>query len=217
MGLKAKLCNYIFRHREKNHLRSLRKRNKNANPTIVCNNCIAGVIYHNLGLKFQSPTINLFIKGADYLEFVKYFRYYSNCDLMDISDPAFSYPVGKLIAKDAEHRDITIHFQHYSSFEEAKKKWIERYSRVNWDNIYYIWEFYDTLYDHQHLYEFDALNVDHKILLTHRKFDRLNNAFVVTCYQDDQPVAKILQYNGLTGRRFLDEFDYVSFLNQSNK
>ena len=114
MGLKAKLRNCVIRFREQIYLQSLRKKNRNLNPTIVCNNCVAGVIYHNLGLRFNSPTINLFIKGADYLEFVKHFRYYSNCDLIDVCDPSLPYPVGKLIAKDEEHRDIVIYFQHYS-------------------------------------------------------------------------------------------------------
>lgn len=35
-----------------------RRRLRNYSPTIISNNCCAGFIYHDLGLKFNSPTIN---------------------------------------------------------------------------------------------------------------------------------------------------------------
>ncbi len=217
LNVRTHLLNIISKNREKKHLKSLRKRNKNSNPTIVCNNCVAGVIYHNLNLRFTSPTINLFIKGEEYLEFVKNFKYYSECDLEEVTDTSVGYPVGKLIAKDQDHQDIHIYFQHYSSFSEAKSKWIERYARVNWDNIYYIWEFYDTLYDPKLMYAFDQLALENKMILAHRKFENLKNCYVLSCYKDDKPIAKILEHDGMSGKRYLDEFDYVSFLNRKNK
>lgn len=217
MNIKTMVSNTIKETLELFHQKSLRKRNKNSNPTIVCNNCIAGIIYHNLGLKFTSPTINLSINGKDYLEFVKHFKYYSTCDLIEINDNTVNYPIGKLVARDETHQDILIHFHHYSSFDNAKERWIERYSRVNWDNIFYIWEFYDTIYDAKYMYEFDNLNLNNKIILTHRKFNQLRNAFTITCYNNDQPVAKILSYKKLSGKRYLDEFDYVTFLNPVNR
>lgn len=39
---------------EERHIIKLRSRIKNTAPTIISNNCIAGIIYHNLGLKFSS-------------------------------------------------------------------------------------------------------------------------------------------------------------------
>lgn len=39
-----------------------RRRLRNSSPTIISNNCCAGFIYHDLGLKFNSPTINLTVK-----------------------------------------------------------------------------------------------------------------------------------------------------------
>lgn len=214
MKIKSILSRYIIRIKEKWHIFHLRRRNKNTNPTIVCNNCIAGIIYHNLGLKFNSPTINLFIKGQDYLEFVKNFEYYSKCDLVEVFEENINYPIGKIVANDNEHQDIFVYFQHYTSFSKAKEKWVERYARVNWDNVFYIWEFYDTMYDNKYMVEFDSLQNINQILLTHKDFDYLNNCFTLSCYNDDKPVAKVLEYKGLTGKRFLDEFDYVGFINK---
>lgn len=42
---------------------------------------------YDLGLRFSSPTINLFISGEDYLNFVKDVKYYSTCKMeQDESD-----------------------------------------------------------------------------------------------------------------------------------
>ncbi len=124
-----------------------------------------------------------------------------------------NYPVGVLRSKDAKHKDIIIYFQHYSNFIEAKTKWIERYDRINWNNLYFIFEFYDTLYDNELMNKFDSLNLKNKVMLVHRKEFRFKNSFYISCYNDDHPIAKIFHIDYKTGRRYLDEFDYVTFLN----
>lgn len=46
--------------------RFFRKRKvKNQNVTIIASNCIGGMVYHDLGLKFNSPFINLWITPKD--------------------------------------------------------------------------------------------------------------------------------------------------------
>ena len=199
---------------EKRFLTSLRRRNKNERCSIICNNCIGGVIYHNLGMEFDSPTINLFFNGDEYLEFCKFLEYYSTCELITSPDNMKDgYPIGILVPKDDSHIPVSIYFQHYKSFEEAKEKWIERFKRVDFNNLYFIWDFADTQYDPALIYEFDKLPLKHKLIITHRKFPDLKHAVPVSCYIDDKPVAKILMYRGLSGKRYLDEVDYVSFLN----
>lgn len=192
----------------------LRKRNNNTDPTIICNNCVGGVIYHNLGLKFLSPTVNLFIKSEDYLTFCENLKYYSSCDIVQVNDQDRGYPVGRIVPLDHNHREITVFFQHYKNFDEAKRKWIERYQRINWDNMFFIWEFYDTLYENRLLYDFDKAELPgKKILLLHREILGVKNSFVLSCYKEDLPTAKVFEYRGFSGKRYLDEFDYVSFLN----
>lgn len=48
-----------------------RRRLSNKNFTILSTNCIGGVMYHNLNLKFLSPTINLWISPHDYIKILK--------------------------------------------------------------------------------------------------------------------------------------------------
>lgn len=51
---------------------------KNENFTILASECAGGVIYHKLGLKFLSPTINLWFKPSDFLKFLNNLEYYLN-------------------------------------------------------------------------------------------------------------------------------------------
>ena len=118
------------------------KRLKNKNFTIISNNCWGGGIYRKFGLKYQSPTIGLFIMPRDYLKFIKNLEYYINeCELTFIepknsrnyeelkSYKSFgTYPIGKL-------DDVEICFLHYKTQEEAKEKWERRAKRINWDNL----------------------------------------------------------------------------------
>ena len=216
--VKNRTDNWLRKYRnkkEEKYLLSLRRRNKRDHCSIICNNCVGGVIYHNLGLRFDSPTVNLFIKGREFLEFCKHLSYYSTCELIQSEESMKNgYPVGVLIPKDELHIPINVFFQHYKSFEDAKKKWIERFKRVDFDNLYFIWEFYDTIYDSSLMYEFDHLPHKHKIIITHKSFPNIKNAFFIHCYTDDKPAAKILEYDGLTGKRYLDEFDYLGFINE---
>lgn len=56
-------CNRIVWQIRRNSLR-------NKDFTLISNNCCGGVISHNLGLKFLSPTVNLFIPHDDFIYFL---------------------------------------------------------------------------------------------------------------------------------------------------
>lgn len=68
---------------------------KNHDLSVFCNNCLAGCILHDFGIKFNSPTINLFIPFPDYIEFVKNIKYYVSAPIHDITTDT-SYPIGWL-------------------------------------------------------------------------------------------------------------------------
>lgn len=96
------------------------------NFTIISQNCIGGVFYHDIGMQFLSPTINLYMKACDFSRFVLNLKTYIDMELeMHWLE---KYPVGVL-------GDITIYFQHYTSCSEAKAIWEKRKARINWDKI----------------------------------------------------------------------------------
>ena len=80
------------------------------NITLLCNNCSGGVIFHELGLKFMSPTINLWMKPKDFIKYCSNLKHYSQCKLKFLDSSLYlprseKYPVACL-------DDIIIYFQH---------------------------------------------------------------------------------------------------------
>ena len=115
-------------------IEEFQRQNKNKDFTLIARDCIGGILYHQLGLKFLSPTINLFFTPEDFNYFCLYLKEYIDCDLKESKEEDIEYPVG--ILAPINRKPIKVHFMHYESFDEAKEKWNERKSRINWDNIY---------------------------------------------------------------------------------
>ena len=117
----------IQRWKNDKTISKVRQTIKEKDFTIISQNCIGGVLYHDMGLQFLSPTINLFIPQPDFVKFVLNLEHYLNADLRMYWDE--EWPIGIL------GDDVRIEFMHYSSCTEAKAKWEERKKRVNFDRI----------------------------------------------------------------------------------
>ena len=100
----------------------------NKNISIISNDCCAGCIYHDIGARFLSPTINLYINNENFFKYLSHIKEYNELELQE-KPTNEKYPVG--ILKSEFLDPIEIHFIHYSSFNEAKKKWDDRKSRIN--------------------------------------------------------------------------------------
>lgn len=189
-----------------------RKKLKNKNFTIISSNCIGGFINHELKERFNSPTVNLFFKPKDYLKFISNLRHYiQDCNLKEnISlSKKYGYPVGNL-------DDLTIYFQHYDSFSLAKEKWIERSKRINWDNLYFIMVERDGCTFKQ-IKEFDNMSFEHKVIFTAKKYSNIPSSFYIEGSSKNGEVVDLLQYQNKISLEFwIDNFDYVSFLNKKN-
>ncbi len=94
--------------------------------TLICQNCIGGVFYQDMGLRFDSPTVGLFLKGGDFVKFASDLRRYMAMELQ--VHWGEEYPVGKL-------DDIEIHFMHYETCSQAPQDWNRRRERIHWENI----------------------------------------------------------------------------------
>lgn len=94
--------------------------------SIISQNCIGGVFYHDMGMKFLSPTIDLFFTEPDFVRFVLNLQYY--IEIEPVMESGDKYPIGFL-------DDIEIHFMHYETCQEAKDAWEKRKRRINYDKI----------------------------------------------------------------------------------
>lgn len=94
--------------------------------SIISQNCIGGVLYHDLGQSFRSPTINLYMNAKDFAKFATDLRGYLSLPLQMHWEE--EYPIGLL-------GDITIRFMHYDTCTDAVCAWQRRCDRIDWDRI----------------------------------------------------------------------------------
>lgn len=192
-----------------------RKRLKNKNFTILAPTCIAGVIYHNLGQKFLSPTINLFMTEEDFFKFVNDLKWYIEQDVIEI-DSNKDFPVGMIIGRKKED-NIVINFNHYKNFDEARNKWNERKKRINYDNIFIIMSDRSNEVSYKYVEQLGKLRKIAKGLcfFTSKEYD-FEYTLQLKKYKNEQHV-KSYMINDISPILhklvWEDEFDYVYWLN----
>lgn len=192
------------------YFRKLRANLKNRGFSLFSPNCYAGIIYHRLGLEYTSPTINLlFPVKKQYLRFVSNLEYYLEKDLVFINDPMYPCPVAIL-------EDVKIIFNHYDSIEQAEAAWNRRKKRVNYSNIFII---FDDIADaeYQDLLDFNSIQCAGKIILTAKKYENIPNTIQISKYKRNESMKPyLMDINLWTGKNAADkDFDFVNWLNSA--
>lgn len=187
---------------------------KNTSFSIISQNCNGGIIYHDLGLKFLSPTINLYIKPKDFIKFLKNMDHYIEYDPINVSSKNREFPVMLI-------DDIEIFCVHYKTFEEARNKWNIRKKRINKNNLFIIMNERDNC-SYEDIVEFDKLDYNNKVIFVSKEMPEINSSFYIKGSEDisnsEHGIVSLVKYKSiLSGRRFIDDFDYVSFLNKETK
>lgn len=191
--------------------RKLQKRLKNKTPTIIACDCIGGIIYHDLGLRFNSPMINLWMQKEDFIALVRDLKGYLNAELIEERGEKVDYPVGSLTHK---QKKIYVYFMHYNTFEQAKKKWEERKRRVDFNNIYIIQNILHAT--DKDIACFDSLPYKNKMLITSQNPTGSKNISVCSLYlRESAQTSNILNYRSrFSSKRWLEEINYVEFINR---
>ena len=199
--------------KEENPLLLLRRRKsrkslQNREFTLITSNCIGGIIYHELGMKFYSPTINLRIDSDQFAEFVLKMDYYLEQDLKFIRTEE-TCPVALL-------DDIKIYFTHYKTEEEASRKWQERKKRIQWDNLFVMLNDRDGLSE-KTMAALCQVKCRGMVMFTAKRRPELPYALYMDCYRDMPCVGNVLKKNPMTGKRVYERyFDYVRWLNEAD-
>lgn len=184
-----------------------RKKLKNTTPTIIASNCNGEFIYYDMRLKFLSPTINLSFDMNDYVKMLENLRWYMEQPILPYDDDRFEFPTGKLA-------DIEIRFNHYDTFEEAVEKWEERKKRINWDNLFILGIDGDNC-TYETMQRFDNLPYKNKVIFTHKPYPEIKSAYYISGFEQENGVGVLLGFKQqFLVRRYLDDFDYISFLNE---
>lgn len=187
----------------------LRKALRNTTPTFLCPNCIGGILFHDLGLQFQSPMVNLMMKQPDFVKFVLNMDYYLSLELEFFCKPGYACPCAHL-------GDIVIHFTHYQSVEEAEKKWKERIPRIDKDNLFVFLLERDGLTKTEML-QLGNITAKGLVIFTANAYPEIPYALQIPKYVQAGEIGNILEKTLWNDSREYEEyFDFVKWFNEAD-
>lgn len=198
----------------------MKKKLINRNFTILCNNCIGGIIYHDFDLQFKSPTINMFFHSLDFLEYIEHFEYYQNLPLVKIDNPGYldnasDYPVA-VLKGNQEFKDLELHFLHYHSFKEAESAWKKRTKRIEQKKIFVIFSFVGMPFDKELYERCEALPFKNKVFFVNHSVDTdvFPHFYYIKGFENQTGLGNIMTYMNIKGQRFYDQYDFVKWFNE---
>ncbi len=181
----------------------------NKTPSFLVPNCIGGILFHDLNLQFRSPTVNTMMTQTDFVKFVRNLDAYLEMNLEFYRDPDFTCPCARL-------GDITIHFTHYHTAEEAEQKWTERARRIDRENLFIFCEERDGLTEAE-IRSLATVKARGILVFTANKCDDIPYALQIPKYQPDGEVGNILARNYLDDSREYERyFDFVKWFNEAD-
>lgn len=187
----------------------LRSSLKNTSASFLCPNCLGGILFHDLGLQFRSPTVNLMMLQTDFAKFVLSLDEYLAMDLVPYDSDEHACPCAKL-------GDLTIHFTHYKSFQEGAEKWAQRARRIDRDNLFVFLMERDGL-TYEQIKALSALRVRGLVVFTAHPYPDIPYALYIPQYASDGQVGNILEKVGWNdGRAYENFFDFVKWFNEAD-
>ena len=186
----------------------MRKTLKNTTPTLLCPNCLGGILFHDLGLQFRSPTVNTMMFQTDFVKFVLNLDHYLNQKLLFFKHSEYTFPCACL-------DDIVIHFTHYHTEAEAEQKWEERKQRIDLGNLFICLAEKDGL-DQDTIRKLAEIPARGLVVFTATDMD-LPYTLQIEKYKEHGEVGNILSYSYITGKREYEQyFDFVKWFNEAN-
>ncbi|MCR5809448.1 MAG: DUF1919 domain-containing protein [Clostridiales bacterium] len=204
---------FVYKMIDKSISKGFQRKLKNDDFTILCSNCIGGVIYNRLNKRFLSPTINIYIFQQDFISFCLNLDYYLKKELVFV-ESEYDCPVAELEGDGEERPSITILFAHVENEETARAEWERRKSRIRPDNLFII------------MYKLDGVTVDqlrkleqvpcrNKVVFTAEPIPEISWAYYIKPNMRHHYPYNYMQKNIWGERYFERKFDFVGFLNAS--
>lgn len=192
----------------------MRRQLINKDITFLTPNCIGGILFHDLGLRFMSPTVNLMMSQTDFLQFVLHLDTYLKGEFTFFKHPEYICPCA--ILKAGGVPDLTVHFTHYASEAEALKKWNERKQRINQGNMFVFIEERDGI-TKEDLLQLANLKVRGLVAFTCNEYLDIPYAVYIPKYHAEGEVGNILTRNYVNDSREYEQyFDFVKWFNEAD-
>jgi uncharacterized protein (DUF1919 family) len=188
-----------------------RRRLRDREFTVVANDCWGAEVYRYLGVPYNTPFVGGFLFAPCFLTLLGDLRGYLESPLEFTRESRYDF-VNEHLAVSIAPRyaigvlggDVEVHFLHYHDEREALERFRRRVARVNYDRLFVKACSGKELWDRAHVERFDALDLDHKICLTHEPYPDLASAVPMRRYTTDG----VLQFP-----RSRAQLDIVGWLN----
>jgi len=185
--------------------------------SILSNNCLAGIIYKELGLKVLSPTINMSCIGRDYITFLEHYKYYCSKEMRAYTEEDYERcrkGFHDFIPKGMIDNKITWIFNHYLDAETGIEAWKKGLERLNYQNIVAL----AALQSDEEAYDFEALPIKRKLGFYYKEL-HLEHVIHVKEFNDLQEryhfegnwLAYVVQY-GSSLNQCIPHVDWIKFL-----
>lgn len=182
------------------------QRPNNYDFSIVSSNCNGGVILHDMNLRFNSPFVNLWIKPNDFIKILNDLEFYMRQRMEFVSEKGVNYPIGEI-------NGCRLYFEHYKNTSDALDSWNRRRERINFDNIFVMFTDRDGC-TYENLFQFDKIPYS-KVVFTHCPYPEIKSSFYIKGFENEECVGILTDYKPhCFGKRYLDDFDFHSWLNK---
>lgn len=193
---------------------NMRKNLENNSPTLLCPNCLGGILFHDLGIRFNSPTINMMMMQKDFVKFVLNLQDFLNGSFEFFEHKTHKCPCAWLRTKSGEQ--IVVHFTHYHSEQDALEKWYSRSKRIDYSNMFVCLMERDSL-TRDEILALGQLSLKGLVVFTSQKYEDIPYALQIKEYEKDGEVGNLLKKNYLNGSRLYERyFDFVKWFNEAD-
>lgn len=153
------------------------------NITVFSQNCIGGVMYHDCGARFLSPTVNLYMLPSDFIKFVNNFEFYlSQKPEITMGE---NYPIGYF------SDGLKVNFMHYKTVDEALDKWESRKKRINKDKIFIICVERDG-FNYENYIEFKKIKYPKVLFTIKKELDEDSECIYIPKFKKEEQLPDII-------------------------
>lgn len=188
-----------------------RRRLKNSEFSILSQNCVGSIWYHDLGLKFTSPTINMKFAPNDWVDFLADFQNNINLPITFLKSDK-TYPVGLIGDK------FFVEFVHYHSEDEVVQKWNERKMRLLPRKV--VLAFAEDMSDSSINGFLSLPQYKNRLLFISKQRAQslgLSESKIIRFVESGYDNAKMLNFCSLTGKRFYQRtVNYIDYINNAD-
>ncbi len=190
-------------------VRSMTRGTGDKRVRILATSCMGGILYHDIGKPFDSPTINLTIAGMDFIKLCNNPEFYMNQipTLREVSSQG--YPI-------ADVAGLRVNGVHYKDIEDFKDKWLRRCKRFleNNDAEILVIASDAQIRTEEEIEAFRALPY-RKVCFTVKKDLPYEEFVYVSGYEGQDTVGDLTRYRGIMGKRVFEKyFDFVKWINE---